>query len=125
MLNIQASTRLKASKTPITASFDPQRLVRDGADPKLVKLLQGLASHVDIKYAQYEEGAGSLEAYIYPNSDSEIGYGEKMFSFPEISEIAKAMGHVNSVNSEAITELFLQNDGPSRPYLNLLICVPV
>ncbi len=122
-LTLNAATRLTASRTRVTAAFNPQTLVRDGADPKLVKLLQGLASHVDIKYAQYEEGAGSLEAYIYPNSDSEIGYGEKVFSFPEISEIAKAMGHVNSVNPEAITELFLQS-AAGRPYFNLLICVP-
>lgn len=115
---------LTASRKKLTATFNPQTLVRDGADPKIVKVLQTLASHVNIKYAQFEEGAGAIEAYIYPNSDSEVGYGEKVFSFPEVSEIAKAMSHVSSANPEAVVELSIQTDGPERQYLDLAIYVP-
>lgn len=81
----------RASSSDVTASVNMDKDLK-GADPKVIAAAKKLDQHCNITHAQYEDQGSTMALMLVlkPSSDSSVAQ-EKVFTYPEIAEIAEAM----------------------------------
>lgn len=92
-MSISIKSFLSRASVPITADA-LSSLKKDSCPDDILKVVTNLSRHCEISHAQCEEpfeGAATVQLNLKPKSDSNVGYGEKVFSVPEMVELGEAL----------------------------------
>lgn len=66
-------------------------LKADGCPEDILKVVKEMASKLKISHAQFEESANTAQLVVKPGSDSQVSFGEKIFSVPEMMELTEGI----------------------------------
>jgi hypothetical protein len=104
-----AKSFLLRASSAVTATFSNfGQLEKDGCNPKVVAAMKQLASHAMIVHAQHEESGGQVtQLTLKGKSDSEVDYSHKVFSVPEMMEIAEFLKKVSAVDGIQAVETYI------------------
>jgi hypothetical protein len=107
-----------AAATKVEAGVNLSTAFKD-APASILAAIKKADAHLMFTHAQYEDntGSGTGMLVIRPQSDSEVAYGQKVYSAAEMLEIGQLMMALHK--ADAIPEVHLDTDSSKHQEITL------